>query len=317
MKNTPRAKQWYRRIWLWIPLGVLLIAFSWLWWLGGQPSGPLEPTPFAGAGALPTPTPFPPPTAGQAGEIWLHPVDEMQLVFIPAGPFLRGSPVSDPESEANERPEGEVYLEAYWIDQTEVTNRMYSLCVLEGGCEPPQSESTLTRNAYYDNLDYAEYPVVNVSWAQAENYCRWAGRRLPSEAEWEKAARGPQGARYPWGDADPNCDLLNFGNPGPGQGACSSDTTRVGSFPAGASTYGALDMAGNVFEWVADWYRPDAYRLSQDSNPTGPESGETRVLRGGALNDATGAVRAANRHQTHPENISYFIGFRCAVSATP
>jgi formylglycine-generating enzyme required for sulfatase activity len=241
----------------------------------------------------------------------------MPLVFIPAGTFLRGAPAEDLDSEANERPQAEVVLDAFWIDQTEVTNRMYSLCVLEGGCQPPQSPSTLTRAVYYEDLAFAEYPVVNVNWEQAHSYCRWTGRRLPSEAEWEKAARGRGGARFPWGDGDPNCDLLNFGNPGPGRGACSSDTTTVGSFPLGASPYGALDMAGNVFEWVADWYQPNAYRASSLQNPNGPESGETRVLRGGALNDAAGAVRASNRHHTHPENISYFIGFRCAISAEP
>ena len=279
-------------------------------------AGNATPSPTATA-RRPSPTPPPPPPAAQAGEIWLHPIDEMALVYIPPGPFQMGAPADDPLADPAEQPMREVYLDAYWIDQTEVTNGMYALCVLEGACQEPAADVSLTRQDYYNNFAFSEYPVVNVSWEQAQTYCQWAGRRLPTEAEWEKAARGTDGRLYPWGNTPPNCNLLNFGNPGPGQGACSEDTTEVGRHPAGASPYGALDMAGNVWEWVADWYSADAYQTGRGQNPTGPTSGTTKVLRGGAFSDGPNFVRAANRHQTRPDTFSYFVGFRCALSASP
>jgi formylglycine-generating enzyme required for sulfatase activity len=241
----------------------------------------------------------------------------MTLVFVPAGQFTMGSDPSETDSDPTETPLRTISLSAFWIDQTEVTNGMYAVCVLEGECTAPYLGISLTRPDYYTNLAFAEHPVVNVTWIQAAEYCAWAGRRLPTEAEWEKAARGPDGRTYPWGETSPACDLLMFGDPGPGRQTCGEDTAPVGSFPDGASPYGALDMAGNVWEWTADWYAPDAYTFLPDLDPSGPESGTGRVLRGGAFNDGPGSIRAANRHQTAPENPSYFVGFRCAISAAP
>lgn len=280
------------------------------------PSNP-APTPGTPTPARSTPEPVQPPPADSPGEFWLHPIDEMPMVYVPAGLFILGSASAGNLSDTSESPTRTIHLDAYWIDLTEVTNGMFALCVLEGGCTPPDLGISLTRSDYYANPSYGEFPVVNITWQQAADYCAWAGRRLPTEAEWEKAARGTDGRTYPWGEEPPSCELLMFGDPGPGKDACGEDLARVGSHPLGASPYGALDMAGNAWEWVADWYSPDAYETLADSNPTGPSSGEGRVLRGGGFSDGASAVRSANRHQTAPENPSYLVSFRCALTASP
>ena len=149
----------------------------------------------------------------------------------------------------NEQPVHKVVLDAFWIDQTEVTNKMYALCVQTSVCTPPSSTNSSTRPSYYENPEFEDYPVIYVDWYKAKTYCEWAGRRLPTEAEWEKAARGTDGRNYPWGKDAPNKMLLNYnGNVG--------DTTEIGKYPAGASIYGALDMAGNAWEWVSSLYKP-------------------------------------------------------------
>ncbi|MFQ5616237.1 MAG: formylglycine-generating enzyme family protein, partial [Anaerolineales bacterium] len=160
----------------------------------------------------------------------------------------------DPYADESEKPQREVHVDAFWIDQTEVTNGMYAYCVFEGNCEEISIGVSLTHADYYSNLSFGEYPVVNVTWEQAQTYCQWGGRRLPTEAEWEKAARGVDGRVYPWGDQPPMCNLASFGNYAAGEATCVQDITQAGTYPEGASPYGALDMAGNVWEWVADWY---------------------------------------------------------------
>ena len=167
-----------------------------------------------------------------------------------------------------------VYLDAFWIDRTEVTNAMYAMCVLAKKCPVPNKTSSLKRSDYYSNPLYADFPVINVTWTYADAYCTWAGRRLPSEAEWEKAARGTEGKDYPWGNTMPGCSLLDYSR-------CVGDTVAVGSYPLGASPYGALDMAGNAWEWVNDWYSNTYYNDSLRNNPLGPASGNGRVVRGG------------------------------------
>ncbi len=185
---------------------------------------------------------------------------------------------------AVEAPQHTVYLDAYSIDKYEVANARYQACVDAGGCTAPHDPSSATRTSYYGNPDYAGYPVINVDWGQAETFCAWEGKRLPSEAEWEKAARGTDGRIYPWGNQNPTCDLAN----GVVQGKrCVGDTSPVGSYAAGASPYGVMDMAGNVWEWVNDWYDENYYSHSPASNPPGPATGDTRVAAGRVVARAT------------------------------
>jgi formylglycine-generating enzyme required for sulfatase activity len=231
----------------------------------------------------------------------VSPKDGMEMVEIPAGQFLMGSEGRND----NEKPRHTVYLDAFWIDQTEVTNGMYAECVAAGSCTPPRHTSSYTRRNYYDDNQYADYPVIYVDWNQANTYCQWAGGRLPTEAEWEKAARGTDGRTYPWGEQSPTCSLTNFGG-------CKGDTAAVGSYPQGASLYGVLDMAGNVWEWVADWYSETYYMGSPSENPQGPASGETRVVRPGSWRDNGRNVRSSARGRSVPGSAGSNIGFRCA-----
>jgi formylglycine-generating enzyme required for sulfatase activity len=218
------------------------------------------------------------------------------MVYVPAGEFIMGSD----EGDSDERPVHTVYLDAFHIDRTEVANAQYQACVEAGACDAPSNTT------YYDNSNYAQHPVVHVSWNDADAYCRWAGKRLPTEAEWEKAARGTDGRRYPWGNSEPDCNKANYND-------CVGLTTEVGSYPAGASLYGVLDMAGNVWEWVADWYDPGYYSQSPTRNPPGPDSGELRVLRGGSWYRSTpSGIRCALRYGADLVGWSSVIGFRCA-----
>ncbi|MFM7173994.1 MAG: formylglycine-generating enzyme family protein, partial [Caldilinea sp.] len=196
------------------------------------------------------------------------------------------------------------------IDKYEVTNARYKACVDAGGCTAPGSVASWTRSPYYGTSTYADYPVVNVTWHQASAYCAWAGKRLPTEAEWEKAARGSSDTRkYPWGNSAPDCTKTNYRS-------CVGDTSRVGSYPSGASPYGVMDMGGNVWEWVNDWYSSTYYSVSPSNNPQGPATGEygTRVLRGGSWVNYDSVVRSANRDYNFPVNWNYSTGFRCVRS---
>jgi len=227
----------------------------------------------------------------------------MNLLYVPAGEFTMGST----SGFDNERPAHTVHLDEFWIDQTEVTVHMYSLCVKAKVCKEPSNKASSLYSNYYGSPDFEDYPVIHVDWKMAKTYCEWADRRLPTEAEWEKAARGEQALTYPWGNEEPNHHLLNFDNP-------IGELTAVGSYPSGASPFGALDMAGNAWEWVADWYSETYYASSPASNPPGPHSGQERVLRGGSWRDHSLLVRPSSRNHARPDDACVNCGFRCAVS---
>ncbi len=220
---------------------------------------------------------------------------------------------------ADEQPMHVVVLKGFWIDQTEVTNLQYHRCMQAGHCTPPADFGSSTRQSYYGDSSYEDYPVVSVQWQQAVDYCDWAGGRLPTEAEWEFAARGSEGWTFPWGNTFDGtrlnyCDVNCRSGPNdPGVNDGYADTAPVASFPAGVSWCGAFDLAGNVREWVADWY--GRYPSEQQVNPIGPSSGDARVTRGGSWLDTPDDVRSTNRGGNsvgywHPK-----VGFRCVTSS--
>jgi formylglycine-generating enzyme required for sulfatase activity len=259
------------------------------------------------------PTPAAPPADASLGDTWTRPADGMVMVYVPAGEFEMGST----EGDANEQPVHTVLLDGFWIDRTEVTNAQYLRCVEAGGCSPPPESSSATRDSYYGNSTYDNYPVTKVHWHLAADYCAWAGARLPTEAQWEYAARGPEGRVFPWGDefdgtrlnyCDANCPR-EYADETVDDGY-AADTAPVGSYPGGASWCGALDMAGNVWEWVADSYGD--YPSGRQVNPTGPASGEDRVLRGGSWVNDRDPARCACRGRGGPGYWLDDFGFRCA-----
>ncbi len=236
-------------------------------------------------------------------DTWIRPADDMVMHYVPEGTFEMGSQMGDDD----EKPVHTVTLSAFWIDQTPVTNAQYARCVEAGVCK-------VSASAGDDLLNAPDYPAVGIVWQDAQKYCAWAGGRLPTEAEWEYAARGPEGTRYPWGD-EFDCSRCNT----PGD-ACDDYelASPVGHFQEGRSWCGALDMAGNVWEWVADWYATDYYARSPAEDPTAPDQGEDRVMRGGSWADTRPEklFRSANRQYLPSTMLGNYVGFRCAASVS-
>ncbi|MFZ5911946.1 MAG: SUMF1/EgtB/PvdO family nonheme iron enzyme [Chloroflexota bacterium] len=267
----------------------------------------------------PTPTPVPLLSSATPPAQRASPVDGMPQVYVPAGTLRMGG-LDVFADRKDELPVHDVALDAFWLDQLEVTNAMYLLCVQAGVCSPPADWASDKRPSYFNVEEFKDYPVVHVTWEQAGAYCAWAGRRLPTEAEWERAARGDDFRNFPWGDEPPSAVYANFDR-------LARDTSRVGSYPAGASPFGALDMAGNVWEWVADYYAIEYYKASPGVNPLGPETSSTnlRVIRGGSFQDEWMDLRVSKRgaelgpdpdaRYSAPDRAgkhSSKIGFRCA-----
>lgn len=227
--------------------------------------------------------------------------DGMVQVYVPEGEFRMGK-LGEPDFDSPEHP---VHLDAFWIDRVEVSNAMYETCVKADTCAPP----FLEENPYYGRWVYRNLPVVYVSWYQAVEYCTWAGRRLPTEAEWEKAARGTDTRIYPWGDEPPTPRLANYAE------ALIGEPVSVYRYPSGASPYGALNMAGNVREWLADWFGESYYLVTPYDNPTGPETGIERSMRSGAYDADANEIYATTRYKHEPQSAGLSRGFRCAESA--
>jgi formylglycine-generating enzyme required for sulfatase activity/predicted Ser/Thr protein kinase len=291
---------------------VLLVVFGSRWneWFA---QGPINP---------------PPPTLVLTpGDTWVRPADEMVMVYVPAGEFEMGST----EGDDDEQPVHTVALDAFWLDRTEVTNAQFAAFVNVQGNQEERGVPWLDleyEHCLIEQVDgefrpksgYADHPVIYVTWYGAAAYCEWVGARLPTEAEWEYAARGELGYVYPWGD-EFDCSRGNFDDETqlddyvvPGGEGCDGyeRTAPVGSFPAGASWCGALDLAGNVWEWVADTYDGDYYESSPSRNPLGPEEKNLKVLRGGSWSYLYESVRCANRGRYGRCDRYDFIGFRCA-----
>jgi len=252
-------------------------------------------------------------TTNTPGQINIREKDNALEVFIPEGEFWMGC---DPDHNGgfqcnpDELPLHLVYLSAYFMNAYEVTNQQYELCVQTGVCQEPVYNNSYTRDSYYNNPSYSNFPVVAVTWYEANQYCEWVGGRLPTEAEWEKAARGSSLSAYPWGDDNPNCELANSYNNLTAD-YCTGDTAEVGSYPAGVSPYGVHDMAGNVWEWINDWYSPNYYANSPYENPVGKDTGEHKMIHGGSWNYSWVKLRIAYNSNHHPNERNLSFGFRC------
>jgi formylglycine-generating enzyme required for sulfatase activity len=238
--------------------------------------------------------------ASQSGKAGIIGKDGAPMVLVIAGEFTMGDRLFGPVHK--------VYLDAFYMDQYEVRTSLYAAFLRASNREKPYNWQFVDMQADGDR------PVIGVDWYDAEAYCRWAGKRLPTEAEWEKAARWTDGRTYPWGNGRLDKTKASYNWDGKRRWDGYRTLSLVGSYEAGKSPYGIYDLAGNVWEWVADWYDRDAYKNSPTRNPTGPPAGEFKVFRGGSALSHSADVTAALRNRGSPTGRAITIGFRCAQS---
>lgn len=240
--------------------------------------------------------------------------DGAPMIVVPAGSFPMGVPDGDRDGGRDEYPRHEVFVDTFAIDKFEVTNSRYLAFVRSTGHRVPQNPKNPARNLWdgdsiSDSL--VDRPVINVDWYDAAAYCKWAGKRLPTEAEWEKAAKGTSDRRFPWGNVEPTAKHLNYNQRWIGE----KTLMPVGSYEAGKSPFGVYDMAGNVWEWVNDWYDAQYYEKSPQKNPQGPEAGVKKVIRGAGWQNETPTIRIFTRVESDPTVRNESTGFRCASNA--
>jgi formylglycine-generating enzyme required for sulfatase activity len=290
--------------------------------LAGAPAPRPEPKPPEPVPAPEVPTPPVPPP----------PVPEVEMVDVPGGFSWRGCNKGvDPGCSKDEQPGRLLELSAFSMDKTEVSVAQYKSCVEAGRCSLPDPAAAQSASSYGWGYAYGfggggsvgfnfqqpgreNYPMNGVTWRQAREYCAWAGKRLPTEAEWERAARGPKGGLYPWGMEAPTCERAVMSDEASGSGCGQGGTAEVCSRPEGLSGFGLCDMAGNVWEWVEDLYAEDYFARSPDRDPQGPKSGGQRVLKGGAYKYGPKEMRISHRSQYGEESAADDVGFRCARS---
>lgn len=295
------------------------------------PAATLTPTLTPTATFTPSPTPVPTTITQQFGDG--HSID---MLLVPAGEFIQGSQpgvfVGFGGAEFNippdEQPQRTVYLDAFYMDRVETSNAHYQACVEAGVCQPPRRTDCCTEfpgafiewPEYFGNPEFDDHPVIFITWYDARDFCEWRGARLATEAEWEKASRGEDGRIYPWGNEPPTPELINLQwPPGTFDERPLFTTTPVESYPEGASPYGILNLAGNVYEWVSDVYDQEYYSYAPDRNPPGPseEDGTYRVTRGGSFWNTAYRNRSANRNNAFipAESFHFDGGVRCALDA--
>jgi len=266
------------------------------------------------------------------------PAETTEMILVDGGSFTMGSDYSPEidlidgiadEGFSDEHPEHTVALHGFFLDKFETTNKQYRACVHAGACSDPATRHLIGIDDYYTLAMYDHYPVTNVTWAQANAYCVWRGRRLPTEAEWEYAARGAIDDRiYPWGWKEPDCDMANISVTGWVESPlgemvetelCTGAPLPVNSYAPWAAASGARNMTGNVAEWVSDWYADDYYDNDiwpdNAQNPAGPPAGADRVIRGGGFSSSAVYARISFRDHHRPEHADSSIGFRCALDA--
>jgi formylglycine-generating enzyme required for sulfatase activity len=238
--------------------------------------------------------------------------DGAPMALIPEGPFDMGVPKAARDGGFDERPNHEVFVDSFYMDIYEVTNGRYLQFVTETGHRVPQHPTDASKGLWKGNMmpeSVTDLPVINVDWFDAKAYCQWAGKRLPTEAEWEKAAKGQNDWRFAWGDVEPTTEHANFNQIG---WRGEATLVQVGIYEKGKSPYGIYDVAGNVWEWVSDWYQVDYYSHSPTHNPKGPKTGKYKAVRSSGWQGETPQMRVFTRIKSLPTDRNNSTGFRCA-----